>query len=95
MKVNSGGRGIPLRTSNLHTSTVDTLGKGQHLTGLQKFGDKGRRKQRRTNHIAKDLMTPKYRQRVKNPKHKDDDYDAERELASWADERLERGVSDE
>lgn len=64
MKVNSGERGIPLRTSSLRLNIVDTGTKGQNLTGLQKFGDKGRRKQRRSNHIAKDLMTPKYRQRT-------------------------------
>jgi len=55
------------------------------VTGLKKFGDKERRKQRRNNHIARDLMTPKYRQRVKAPKRVADegrkyrDYDKEDE----------------
>jgi hypothetical protein len=34
------------------------------MTGLGKFDPKQRREQRRRNHIARDLRTPKYRQRV-------------------------------
>lgn len=43
------------------------------MPGLKKFGDKERRKQRRSNHIAKDLMTPKYRQRVLDRKRIEDE----------------------
>lgn len=34
------------------------------MTGMNKLSDKEKRSQRRRNHIAKDLMTPKYHQRV-------------------------------
>ena len=34
------------------------------MTGLNKFDEKERRKQRRRNHIARDLALPKYHQRV-------------------------------
>lgn len=34
------------------------------MTGMQSFGRKQKREQRRRNHIAKDLAHPKYRQRV-------------------------------
>jgi hypothetical protein len=34
------------------------------MVGLHKFSDKEKREQRRRNHIARDLLTPKYRQRV-------------------------------
>ncbi len=46
--------------------------------GLNSFDEKKRREQRRFNHIAKDLRTPKYRQRrIDNKKTKD--YDEEEE----------------
>lgn len=35
------------------------------MAGLQSFGRKQKREQRRRNHIARDLHTPKYKQRVK------------------------------
>ena len=38
------------------------------MTGMQSFGRKQKREQRRRNHIARDLNTPKYRQRVKESK---------------------------
>lgn len=34
------------------------------MTGMQSFGRKEKREQRRRNHIAKDLRTPKYKERV-------------------------------
>ncbi len=39
--------------------------------GMNRFEDKERRKQRRHNHIARDLRTPKYRQRVVKDTKKD------------------------
>lgn len=33
------------------------------MTGLNKFNDKRKREMRRLNHIARDLRTPKYKQR--------------------------------
>lgn len=42
------------------------------MTGLNKFNDKKRREMRRFNHIARDLRTPKYKQRRidhKKPQH--------------------------
>jgi hypothetical protein len=54
------------------------------MVGMNKVPDKERRKMRRFNHMAKDLRTPKYAQRViKNKKkgryigeeQEDDDYD--------------------
>ena len=38
--------------------------------GMRSFGVKQRREQRRRNHIARDLLTPKYRQRRKEGKPK-------------------------
>lgn len=46
------------------------------MVGLSKFDGKDRRRQRRTyqrNHIAHDLGSPKYRQRVKERKRIDDE----------------------
>lgn len=43
------------------------------MPGLKKFGDKEKRKQRRNNHIARDLMTPKYRQRTVERKRIEDE----------------------
>jgi hypothetical protein len=41
------------------------------VTGMRAFTGKQRREQRRRNHIAKDLATPKYKQRrVENKKRK-------------------------
>lgn len=41
------------------------------MTGMQSFSHKQKREQRRRNHIAKDLATPKYKQRrVENKKRK-------------------------
>lgn len=34
------------------------------MTGLNKFDEKNKREQRRRNHVARDLLTPKYHQRV-------------------------------
>ena len=34
------------------------------MTGLNRYTDKEKRKMRRHNHIARDLRTPKFRQRV-------------------------------
>jgi hypothetical protein len=45
------------------------------MTGLDRFPEKARRAQRRQyqrNHIAQDLRTPKYRERVVEPKRKQD-----------------------
>jgi hypothetical protein len=49
------------------------------MTGLDRYTEKERRKQRRHNHIARDLMTPKYRQRRINNKKRDTIYDDEEE----------------
>ncbi len=38
--------------------------------GMNRFEDKERRKQRRHNHIARDLRTPKYKPRVIKLKNK-------------------------
>ena len=38
--------------------------------GMNRFPDKERREQRRHNHIARDLRTPKYRQRVVKDKRR-------------------------
>jgi hypothetical protein len=35
------------------------------MTGMRSYIGKQRREQRRRNHVAKDLGTPKYRQRIK------------------------------
>lgn len=41
------------------------------MSGMSAFDRKEKRKQRRRNHIAKDLATPKYKQRrVENKKRK-------------------------
>lgn len=46
------------------------------MVGLHKFSDKDKRAQRRRNHIARDLLTPKYRQRiVPDRKRVDNDVD--------------------
>lgn len=45
------------------------------MTGMDRYDDKRKRAMRRKNHIARDLMSPKYRQRVVKPKKKYDDYD--------------------
>lgn len=34
------------------------------MTGLSKYDDKAKREQRRRNHVARDLATDKYHQRV-------------------------------
>lgn len=34
------------------------------MTGLSKYEGKDRRRQRLRNHVARDLYTPKYRQRI-------------------------------
>ena len=34
------------------------------MVGLHKFEGKNKREQRRRNHVARDLLTPKYRQRI-------------------------------
>lgn len=53
------------------------------MTGIDRYVDKDRLRARRKNHIAKDLRTPKYGQRVVQTRHKksppwddqDEDYD--------------------
>ena len=45
------------------------------MTGMNKYDRKERRKQRRHNHIARDLMTPKYKPRRIPNKKKDYDFD--------------------
>jgi hypothetical protein len=42
------------------------------MTGMRSFGRKQKREQRRRNHIAKDLHSPKYKQRVKQPKRREE-----------------------
>jgi hypothetical protein len=37
------------------------------MTSVGKYEGKDKRRERRRNHIAKDLMSPKYRQRVVPP----------------------------
>ncbi len=44
------------------------------MSGLNKYDEKLKREQRRRNHIAKDLASAKYRQRV-IPRKYDDDAD--------------------
>lgn len=34
------------------------------MAGLNKYDEKQKREQRRRNHIARDLLSPKYRQRI-------------------------------
>lgn len=49
----------------------------KHSKGMSAFNDKDRRRERRRNHFAKDLRTPKNKQRVipnKRKKWEDDDY---------------------
>lgn len=41
------------------------------MTGMNRYGDKQKRAMRRRNHIARDLKTKKYRQRVRESRHKD------------------------
>lgn len=45
------------------------------MVGLHKFTDKEKREQRRRNHIARDLATPKYRQRIVPDKKRIDNED--------------------
>lgn len=45
------------------------------MVGLNKYDDKRRREMRRRNHVARDLRTPKYTPRVKQPKKWYDDVD--------------------
>ncbi len=40
------------------------------MTGINRFDDKNKRRQRRRNHIARDLGSTKYRQRVIWPDRK-------------------------
>lgn len=40
------------------------------MTGMDRFDDKYRRDIRRRNHIAKDLHSPKYQQRIKKGRPK-------------------------
>jgi hypothetical protein len=41
------------------------------MAGLNKYSDKQKREQRRRNHIARDLRTPKYRQKRIDKKKSD------------------------
>lgn len=43
------------------------------MTGLNKYDQKEKRKQRLRNHIAKDLASPKYRQRILERKRTDNE----------------------
>lgn len=45
------------------------------MVGLHKFTDKEKREQRRRNHVARDLATPKYHQRVVPDKRRTDNED--------------------
>jgi hypothetical protein len=45
------------------------------MVGLHKFTDKEKRAQRRRNHIARDLLTPKYHPRVVPDKRRVDNED--------------------
>lgn len=45
------------------------------MVGLHKFTDKEKRAERRRNHIARDLLTPKYHQRVIPDKRRTDNED--------------------
>lgn len=45
------------------------------MPGMQSYDRKQRREQRRRNHVALDLGSPKYRQRVKESKKKKDKFD--------------------
>ena len=57
------------------------------VKGMRSYSSKERRKVRRANHAARDLRTPKYRQRIVEPKihkdpkykHKDFEYDSDEE----------------
>lgn len=42
------------------------------MTGIRSFEPKERRKVRRRNHVAKDLLSTKYRQRIREVKPKED-----------------------
>lgn len=52
------------------------------MTGLSKYSDKDRRRQRRRNEFARELGDPRYRQRVV-PGHKPEDNDYRRNC--WDD----------
>lgn len=45
------------------------------MVGLHKFEGKEKREQRRRNHVARDLLTPKYHQRVVPDKKRIDNED--------------------
>jgi hypothetical protein len=47
------------------------------MPGMKSYEPKQRREQRRRNHIARDLGTPKYRQRVKKNKDPEEDWNLE------------------
>jgi hypothetical protein len=49
------------------------------MSGLNKFNDKDKRRQRMRNHIARDLRTPKYKPRVVEPKKRQDWQEEEEE----------------
>lgn len=55
------------------------------MSGMDRFKDKDRRRQRRRNEVARELANPRYRQRVVPGKR------TERETP-WADEALERYI---
>lgn len=42
------------------------------MKGIRSYEPKERRKVRRRNHIARDLMSPKYNQRIREVDHKED-----------------------
>lgn len=45
------------------------------MTGMNKYDEKTKRKIRRTNHVARDLRTLKYRQRIVEKRSRsDEDY---------------------
>jgi hypothetical protein len=52
------------------------------LKGMKAYTRKQRREQRRRNHVAKDLHSPKYRQRVKRNNREYEDWS----LKDWLDE---------
>lgn len=60
------------------------------MVGLNKYSDKEKRKMRMHNHIARDLRTPKYKQRRVGRKTRPDDY-ANWNQKDWLDFLTEEG----
>lgn len=45
----------------------------KEMVGMSKLSDKEKREQRRRNHVARDLATPKYHQRIIERKRVEDE----------------------